>query len=339
MQYSDVLLTGKQIGVGVVGVGFVGGQAHAPAFRKIPGSRLVGLAARTEQRVKPLAEKYGVEYFLDHMKLIKNADVDAVVIATPTPLHYRIAEAAIDNGKHVMCEMPIAATMRETTELGKRAEKAGVILMPVLNFRFTPNYAKAKELIDSGEIGDPVAFSFREFISAKDQAAQWPAGSWAWDKVKSGGYPDFTLSVWSIDLMRWLLNAEYEEVEWKTNYVSLKEFGGTLGYSTAGLMKMTRGVIGLLHYSSMVPPTAGTSSLDIYGNRTHVIRAEWNNSITLLDDKPTPQEWKFSEKGTKMWGHYQIDEHFIRCVLGHERPRLTIEDAIRAQEVAAKMVT
>ena len=326
------------VGVGVIGVGFVGGQAHAPAFRKIPNSRLVGLAARSERRVKPLAEKYGVRYFLDYMELIRNPEVNAVVVANPTPFHYKTAKAAIENRKHVMCEMPLAATVKEVEDLGKSAEKAGVVLMPVLNFRFTPNYVKAKELIAAGAIGDPVAVSFREFIPAKDQAAQWPAGGWAWDKTQSGGLPDYTLSVWSIDLLRWLFDAEYAEVEWKTNYARLEQFGGTLGYSTMGLVKMTNGVVGALHYGSMAPPNAGMSRLEVFGKKTFFLHAEWNNLLTLTGEEGAKQEWKFTETGTKVWGHYQIDEHFIKCVLREAKPQITVEDAVRAQEVAAKMV-
>ena len=326
------------VGVGVIGVGFVGGQAHAPAFRKIPNSKLVGLAASTERRVKPLAEKYGVKYFLDYSELVRHPEVQAVAVATPTPFHFEAAKAAIESGKHVICEMPLAPTLREVEALGKFAEKAGVLLMPVLNFRFTPNYVKAKELVDSKVIGDPVAISFREFIPAKDQAAQWPAGSWAWDKARSGGLPDFTLSVWSIDLIRWLLDAEYAEVEWKTNYVRLEEFGGTLGYSTMGLVKMTNRVIGSLHYSSMAPPGTGLSRLEVIGRKAFSLQAEWNNSLTLVAEEGAKQEWRFNETGTKVWGHYQIDEHFIRCVLGREKPKVTVDDALKAQEVASKMV-
>ncbi len=328
----------KQIGVGVIGVGFVGGQAHAPAFRKIPNSRLAGLAASTERRVKPLAEKYGVRYYLDYMELIKSPEVDAVVVANPTPFHYKTAKIALQNGKHVMCEMPLAATLEQVRDLGRAAKKAGVILMPVLNFRFTPNYVKAKELISNGAIGDPIAVSFREFIPAKDQAAQWPVGSWAWDKRKSGGLPDYTLSVWSLDLLRWLLKAEYKDIKWQTSYTRLDQFGGTLGYSTMGLAKMTNGAIVALHYGSMTPPNAGTSWLEVYGKKTYFLRADWNNLLTMTGEEGAKQEWNFTETGTRVWGHYQIDEHFIKCVTGEAKPQITAEDAVKAQAAAGKMV-
>ena len=87
----------KDIGVLVVGVGFVGGQAHAPSFKKIDGSNLVGLCARTERRVKPLAEKWETKYYLDYDEALKNPEVDAVVVAVPTPYHYDYAMKAIDS--------------------------------------------------------------------------------------------------------------------------------------------------------------------------------------------------------------------------------------------------
>ncbi|MFH0849160.1 MAG: Gfo/Idh/MocA family oxidoreductase [archaeon] len=327
-----------QVGVGILGVGFVGGQAHAPAFKKIPGSKLIGLAAKTEQRVRPLAEKYDVEYFLDYMDLIRRPDVDAVVVATPTPSHYEQAKAAIECGKHVMCEMPLASTIAQVHELGKLAEKAGVIMMPVLNFRYVPNYVRAKELLNQGAIGSAMAVCFREFIPARDLAAQWPRESWAWDKAISGGYPDFTLSVWSIDLLRWLLGTEYAETEWKTNYIPLEEFGGILGYTTVGLARMTNGVVCSLLYSCMTSTTAPSSRLEIFGKSTATLCAEWNNSLILTKEEPARQEWRFKEQGTRVWGHYQMDEHFISSVLGKTEPEVTIEDGRKAQEIAAKMV-
>jgi predicted dehydrogenase len=91
--------------------------------------------------------------------------------------------------------MPLAPRVSEAKKLGEEAERAEVTLMPVLNFRFTPNYVKAKELIDAGKIGKPLAVWFREFIAAKDLAMRWPANLWAWNIEKSGGYPDFRLFI------------------------------------------------------------------------------------------------------------------------------------------------
>jgi predicted dehydrogenase len=264
--------------------------------------------------------------------------VDAVVLAVPTPFHHDMSMKAMSKGKHVLCEMPLAPRAIEARNLGREAEKTGVTLMPVLNFRFTPNYVKVKELIDAGRIGKPVAVFFREFIPAKDLAAQWPADSWAWDIGKSGGYPDFTLSVWSLDMLRWLLDAEIKEAEWKSSYAAMKEYGGIRAYNTMGLLSFSSGTVATLHFSSSVVPTAGTSRLEVFGDNTFSLQANWNDSLTLIGQNPERQEWMFREGGTKVWGHYQLDEYFIQCLVNKRKPSITAEDAAKVIEVASKIV-
>jgi len=321
-----------------VGTGFVGGQAHAPSFKLIPSSELAALMDTDEGRVKTLAEKLKAKYYLDYGRMLEDPKVDAVVIAVPTPYHVDMALEAIRRGKHVLCEMPLAPRVSDLRRIGAEAERAGVTLMPDLNFRFTPNYLKVKELIEKREVGEPSAVNFEEFIPIKDLAAQWPAGSWAWDVERSGGYPDFTLSVWSIDLVRWLLNLDIAEVTWKSRYVQVKEYGGIYAYNTMGLLSFASGAIGSLHYGSLVAPAAGKSRLDVFGDKAFTLNAVWSDSVTLVGDEPSKKTWALREGGPKVWGHYQIDEHFVQCVLGKQEPRVTVEDAVKAQEVASKMV-
>jgi myo-inositol 2-dehydrogenase/D-chiro-inositol 1-dehydrogenase len=297
----------------------------------------VALCARTEKRVKPLAEKYDVKYYLDYDKLLEDPKVHAVVLAVPTPLHFNAAMKAIKKGKHVLCEMPMAPTIDQVKELQKAAEEAGVILMPVLNFRFAPIYDKTKEMIKSGAIGKPIAIHFREFIPAMSIADQWPAGSWAWNIEISGGYPDFTLSVWSIDMIRWMFESEIENVEWMSNYPKFEKYGGILGYNTMGLIKLSNGIVGSLHYSASVNPSASTSRLEVYGDNTNVLHAIWYNKIVLYGSNQEPQEWNLDVKGTRVWGHRQADEHFIECILHKKQPKVSVEDAIKAQEIAQKI--
>jgi myo-inositol 2-dehydrogenase/D-chiro-inositol 1-dehydrogenase len=329
-------MSGK-VGIAVVGVGFVGGQAHVPSFKKIEGSELVALGAFTEKRVKPLAEQYGVKYYLDYDKLLEDPKIQAVALAVPTPFHFDLAMKAIRRGKHVLCEMPLAATIEKAKELQTAAEKVKVILMPILQFRFAPIYVKTKEMIESGTIGKPIAFHFREFIPAVSIAKQWPMGSWAWNIEKSGGYPDFTLSVWSIDMFRWMFKSEIGNVEWMASYPKFEKYGGILGYNTMGLIKLSNGAVGSLHYSASVTPSASTSRLEVYGDNTNVIHAVSFNKLLLYGSEPQPQEWDLDVKGTRVWGHRQLDEHFIECILQNKKPQVTVEDAIKAQEVAQKI--
>jgi predicted dehydrogenase len=327
----------SKIGVAVIGVGFVGGAAHVPSFKKIEGSELVALCASTERRVKPLAEKYNVKYTLDYNKILEDSKVQAVVLSVPTHLHFDYAMEAIKSCRHVLCEMPIATNIDKVRELQNAAKKANVILMPVLNFRFAPIYVRTKEMIKAETVGKPLAIHFREFVSAMSVAEQWPAGSWAWDIEKAGGYPDFTLCVWSIDMLRWMFESEIENVEWMSSYPKLEKSGGIIGYNTMGLIKLSNGIVGSLHYSASVTPSASTSRLEVYGENTAVLHAIWNNKIVLYGPDQEPQEWNLPVKGTRVWGHRQIDEHFIECILQNKQPQVTIDDAIKAQKVAQRI--
>ena len=327
----------KEVGVVVVGVGFVGGQAHTPSFKKIEGSNLLGLCARSETRVKPLAEKYEVPFYLDYNEVLNNPELDAVVLSVPTPLHYDMAMQAIEKGKNVMCEMPIAPRLEQAKTLKEAAEKAGVLIMPVLNFRFAPIYVKTKELIEKGKIGNPLALHYREFLPAAAIAEQWPPGSWAWDIERSGGYPDFTLSVWALDMIRWMFGEEYESMEWRSSHPRLEEYGGIIGYNTMGVFKLEGGLVGGLHFGASVGESSSTTRLEVYGDNTDVMHSIWNDKIRIYGKEPEPEAIDLVLKGTRVWGHRQIDTHFIDCLLGKEKPQATIEDAIKAQEIAAKI--
>jgi len=326
-----------KVGIGVAGLGFVGGQAHVPAIKRIENAELVAVIDVIEELAVNVAKKHDVKYYTDFSKALKDPMIEAVIVAVPTPFHYRLASEAIANGKHVLLEIPMTPTIAEAEKLRDQAKKAGVILMPDLNFHFTSVYVKAKELIDQGAIGEPIAVTFSEYIAAKDLAAQWPPGSWAWDITRAGGYPDYTLSFWSIDLVRWLIG-EIKEVQWLCNYSPLQGFEKVTGYNTVGIMKFSNDAVGNMHYSSTVVRGEGASRLDVFGDNTKSLRTIWNSSLTLMGEGEEKKTWEFNERGTRAWGHRQIDEYFASCILKGERPTITADDAIEVQRVAKKMV-
>ncbi|MBS7622248.1 Gfo/Idh/MocA family oxidoreductase [Candidatus Bathyarchaeota archaeon] len=327
------------VGIGIVGLGFVGERAHLPSFRSIPSARLVAVADVDTERARRAAEKFKVKSaYSSHIDLVRDPEVDAVVISVPTFLHRQIAVDAARAGKHILCEMPLAPTLQEAQEIVDEAEAAGIIFMPSLNFRFTPNYVKVKELIASGSIGAPVAAFYREFIAAEELAQQWPANSWAWDEEKSGGGPGFTLSIWSIDLLRWLLQADIVEVCSFSRDVVLKQFGGTIGYNRLSVLKFSNGAVAGLEFSGLVRPAMSVSRLELLCDSLNSLIAEGNERVILHRAEPDRQEWIFREKGPRVWGHLQEDQHFVESILMKKRPTVTPEDALKAQEAAARIV-
>jgi predicted dehydrogenase len=325
------------VGVGVVGCGFVGLGAHVPAISKIDGADLVAVADADEGRLGKAVRKYGAKAtYQDYADLIKDPAVDAVIVSAPTPLHAEISLAAIEAGKHVLCEMPLAATLEEADKIIDAAEKAGVTLMPGLTFRFTPNYVKAKAMIDDGVLGEPAAIMYREFIPARDLASQWPSGAWVWNLDESGG-PLFTLSVWSIDLLRWLLQTEIDQLEAAVKYTKLDRFDGTLGYDANASLRMANGVAGCLQYSGSVVASASGSALEVVGTSGCVIKASNNDLVTLLGEDPVRTCWNVKEPGARMWGHVQQDEYFVGCLREGRQPDIRPEDGRIAMQFALKI--
>jgi predicted dehydrogenase len=259
-----------------------------------------------------------------------------VVVAAPTPLHAEASLAAIKAGKHVLCEMPLASNLDAADQIIEAADKQGVLLMPGLTFRFTPSFVKAKETMVRGELGAPVAFSYREFIPARDLANQWPPGAWVWNVAESGG-PLYTLSVWSIDLVRWLFDTEVAEVWGAAKYSRLAKFEGTVGYDASATLKLANGVVGCLQYSGSVASSASTCALEVIGDTTRVLRADENHSLTLFGEEPVETKWNVKESGARMWGHVQQDEHFISCIRDGQKPQITPTDGRKAMEIALKI--
>ena len=154
----------RPLGVAVVGYSFMG-KAHSNAWRNVgafyPGGPLVRqqvLVGRDDRAVKEAAARYGwSEAATDWRDVVQRDDVDIVDICTPGHLHADIAVAALEAGKHVLVEKPLANSIEESEAMVRTAESAagrGVRSMVGFNYRRVPALALARELIARGQIGD-----------------------------------------------------------------------------------------------------------------------------------------------------------------------------------------
>ncbi len=308
-----------------------------PAFATMENARLVAVADADPNRLGKVKKKFDVKAtYTDYHDLVKDPEVQAVIVSLPTAMHAAATLAALEAGKHVLCEMPLAANLQDVAKMIDAAEKAQVTLMPSLTFHFTPNYVKAKELIDKGELGNVISLMYREFIPAKDLATQWPPGCWVWDVEKCGG-PLYTLAVWSIDLLRWLAGSEIVEVNPTTKYTPLHKYGGTLGYDAYASLRFANGMVGCLQYSGSVTHSGSASRLEVIGDSTYVLDASHNDKVTLFGEDPFKSEWDVKQTGARMWGHQQQDEYFVKCLLEGKQPSITAIDGLRAMEIAEKI--
>ncbi|MDQ3856217.1 MAG: Gfo/Idh/MocA family oxidoreductase, partial [Chloroflexota bacterium] len=149
-----------EIGVGLVGYKFMG-KAHSNAYRQVraffdvdPMPRMVAICGRDEAGVSAAAKQMGWEgYETDYHRLLERDDIGLIDVSTPGNTHFEVVMAAVEAGKHVICEKPLANTLDEARQMTEAANRAGVINMVNFNYRRAPAVQLAKQLIDSGRIG------------------------------------------------------------------------------------------------------------------------------------------------------------------------------------------
>lgn len=137
----------------VIGTGFIG-PAHVEALRRL-GIEVVGVAGSSPERARPKAEALNIpKVYADWRDLVADPVVNVVHITTPNHLHYPMARAAIEAGKHVVCEKPLAMNSQESAELLRLATEAGIVHAVNYNIRFYPICQEARARAARGDLGD-----------------------------------------------------------------------------------------------------------------------------------------------------------------------------------------
>ncbi len=203
--------------IGVVGTGF-GTQVHIPAFQS-EGLEVVAICSRREERAREAAEKFGVAHaFTDYDEMLQMEGLDAVSIATHTSLHHPMAIAALDAGKHVICEKPFAMDQAQGYEMWQKAEATGLTAMVAHEFRFASGRMMVKELVDEGYIGQ-LHMALVNLVAGQPTGFQPRPYSPDRDVAENGGGFLFGLGSHYIDCLRhWFGEVEAAEGQVRTHF-------------------------------------------------------------------------------------------------------------------------
>lgn len=143
------------IRVGIAGFGRSGCDIHAKALSRFPEKfKIVAVADQLQERREDAARDYDCQVFADYEELIENSDFDLFINALPSYLHTQGTVQAFKAGKHVVCEKPLAASVKDFDKMVKAAKKTGKIFAPFQNYRFFELYQKIREILDSGVLGE-----------------------------------------------------------------------------------------------------------------------------------------------------------------------------------------
>jgi len=189
--------------IGVIGVGLLG-ERHARFWAQQPDVELVAVADSHRERAEEVAGRWRVSAFASAGELVARSRPDAVSVATPDFVHREPVIDALKGGAHVLVEKPLAMTAEDARAMIAAAERADRLLMVNHSMRWIPTYATLKRSIQAGDYGELVAAH-----SFKADTIYVPTGMLSWSARSS---PTYFLTPHDLDLVRWFVDDEVEEV-------------------------------------------------------------------------------------------------------------------------------
>lgn len=192
----------KKLKMGAVGIGGIWSGIHADAWLKHPEVEIVAVCDIVESKARKFAEAHKIPHVTtDYRELLKLEEIDFIDICTPNLLHSEISVAALNVGKHVICEKPDAVSPQEAQKMADAARRAGKVMMVMRNNRFASTVQFLRKFIDGGHMGEVYTgrcgWIRRRGIPGK--------GGWFTTKALSGGGPLIDLGVHYLDLAIWLM--------------------------------------------------------------------------------------------------------------------------------------
>lgn len=170
------------IGLGVIGMGGFGLFA-VQQFLQQHHTKLVAIAGSKREEAMTVAKRFGAEQVESIEELVNHPDVDLIYIATPPFLHYEQSMLALNAGKHVICEKPLAMNPEQGAEMLALAKQKGLLMVTNLMQRYNPMFARIKHLIDKKLLGEFLHGYFENYAGDEGLSPE----HWFWDRSKSGG--------------------------------------------------------------------------------------------------------------------------------------------------------
>lgn len=234
----------SKVRVAVVGCGSISKYRHIPDYAANKNVELVAFVDPVIERAEKYAEQHGGKAFADFETMLAEVKPDAVSVCTPNALHAPMSIAAANAGAHVLVEKPMAVSDEEAEAMIEASKKNGVHLMVGHNQRFMPPHVKAKQILQSGVLGQVLTFRTSFGHPGPDGWSVDGADSWFFRKEEAimGAMGD--LGVHKSDLIRWMLDDEVSEV---AGFVgTLHKKGTEVDDNASCLLRMKSGAMGTL---------------------------------------------------------------------------------------------
>ena len=242
-----------KIKVGIIGCGAITRIRHAPEYFSNPDCELAGFCDPVYERAEQMVKQYGGTAYGSYAEMLSDPRIDAVSVCTSNDTHAGISILALDSGKHVLCEKPMATTLDEAQQMIAAARRNGKYLMIGLNQRLMPAHIKAKQILKSGQMGRVIAFKTQfKHRGPEMWSADKGVHTWFFKKKASSFGVLGDLGIHKLDLMRWLLEDEMDEVFSHLSTLDKKDEQGNfieVEDNALCILKTTGGITGTMEVS------------------------------------------------------------------------------------------
>ncbi|SEO94522.1 Predicted dehydrogenase [Luteibacter sp. UNC138MFCol5.1] len=359
----------SRLNIAIVGAGMIGAVHRRAAL--LAGANVAGVCASTPQRSDEVAAQWGVRAYADIEAVIADRDVQVVHVCTPNAQHAPYAKAALEAGKHVICEKPLATSLDDAADLAATARRTGLVATVPFVYRYHPVVREARARVEAGELG-PVRLMHGSYL--QDWLMDAGSNNWRVDPAQGGPSRVFADigSHWC-DLVEWVSGERFAEVSASFATViaeraaaTRQSFGGASGGGSmqavrsedvaAAMFRTARGVLGSVTVSQVSPGRKNRLWFEIDGARAGVAFDQedserlWfgyaDHSETFLRD-PNAGAAEQRRLATLPAGHAQgyaqCFEAFVAdtyaTIEGTAREGLpTFEDGLRAARITDRVV-
>lgn len=337
--------------VAMIGLGGVA-QAHLQAFEVLDTLDLVAVCDVRAEAVDEVSSRFRAGAYTDYNRLLASESVDLVMVLTPASTHRSIVEAVAAAGFHVFCEKPIAVTLEDGEAIVAACEAAGVKLFYGSCYRYLPAVVKARELIQSGAIGE-VQLLTEQVIGGNGAAGYRQLAPIHYPLGGPGG-PGMGLvdhGVHLVDIFPWLTGSEIVSAQGvgqisgeapitETMHMQLQLANGTVGHLLYNAATYSSGVPnegmfsggqGYLSDSSVAEAGGWESepgSISVYGTQGSLRVFHYTNAL-FINNGDGPQQVALT--GRPAFGHFATQLEDCAAVIAADgTPSITGEDGIRA---------
>lgn len=302
------------INVGLLGTGF--GAVHIELYKKNPNAKLVSIFGRNEAKLGKITQKHGVKTTLEIEEILNNPDIDLIDICLPTELHAKYAIRALECGKNVFCETPIAYTSKEAYEIKNAANKSGKYVFVDMFTKFSAPHKIGLDYAKDGKIGNV------KHLYAYSKTSQ----VWGDLSVKKS---IFTFFINNIDMVSELLGKPMNTSAFGISQNQKSIIEANYGYSGA--------MATLISDSSLPKNSPFLIGFDIIGDNGSIrFSASFGDKAEqrlIYNDGSTNRELEIP--GTD--DYEEVVNHVLECLLKNERSKsIDIENAIEVLEIAEK---